>query len=147
MMTMFNFKKIDFLFFIFTFFLKMTSDIFSYDSEYFSSLNKLEKTIFIKTFVNKIVLSLNNPLLIKKEQQPNENMIYHLYSDGTITRQKGGWAYGNRSTIDIEYEIIKPNTFFSFPLKAVNEGDTYAIMTLEDCQKVRNLMNALLLHI
>ena len=124
-----------------------TSDIFSYDTEYFSSLNRDEKTIFIKKLINNIVLSLNNPLLIKKEEQPNENIIYHLYSDGTITRQKGGWAYGNRSTIDIEYEIIKPKTFFTFPLKGVNEGDTYAIMSLEDCQKVRNLMNALLLHI
>ena len=93
-----------------------TSDIFSYDTEYFSSLNRDEKTIFIKKLINNIVLSLNNPLLIKKEEQPNENIIYHLYSDGTITRQKGGWAYGNRSTIDIEYEIIKPKTFFTFPL-------------------------------
>lgn len=125
----------------------MTSDIFSYDTDYFSSLNRHEKTIFIKKLINNIVLSLNNPLLIKKEEQPNENIIYHLYSDGTITRQKGGWAYGNRSTIDVEYEIIKPNTFFTFPLKGVNEGDTYAIMSLEDCQKVRNLMNSLLLHI
>jgi hypothetical protein len=123
------------------------TDIFSYNTEYFSSLNRDGKTRFIKKFINNIVLCLNDPLLIKKEEQPNQNIIYHLYSDGTITRQKGGWAYGNRSTIDVEYEIIKPNTFFTFPLKGVNEGDTYTIMSLEDCQKVRNLMNALLLHI
>jgi len=27
------------------------------------------------------------------KESPNGNTIYHLYSDGEITYQKGGWAY------------------------------------------------------
>ena len=118
-----------------------------YNKEYLSSLNRDSKNLFIKDFVNNVANILNNHSLIKTEQQPNENIIYHLYSDGTITRQKGGWAYKKRSVTDIEYEIVKPNTYFTFPNLGDNEGDTYSIMTLEDCHKVRNLMNDLLLYI
>jgi len=122
-------------------------DTLVYNKEYLLSISRPYKNLFIKDFVNKVASNLHNPLLIKKEQQPNENIIYHLYSDGTITRQKGAWAYGKRSVSDIAYEIVKPNTYFTFPNVGENQGDTYAIMTLEDCYKVRNLMNELLLYI
>lgn len=39
----------------------------------------------------------HNPKLWDKTAQPNANIIYHLQSDGKITSQKGGWAYGNRT--------------------------------------------------
>ena len=118
-----------------------------YNKDYLSSLNRPDKNLFIKDFVNNVVKIFNNLSLINSDQQPNENIIYQLYSDGTITRQKGGWAYGKRSLSDIAYEIVKPNTYFTFPNVGENEGDTYAIMTLENCHKVRNLMNELLLYI
>lgn len=123
------------------------ADIFFYDKENLVSLDKQNKKIFIKKFINNLVYKINDNSLIIKEQQPSENYIYKLYSDGTLTREKGGWAYGKRSTFDIEYEILRPNTFFTFPYKGQYEGDTYAILTLENSYKVRELMNELLLHI
>jgi len=127
--------------------MSQVSDIFFYNKENLISLDKKNKTIFIKKFINNLVHSLNDNSLIIKEQQPSENYIYKLYSDGTLTREKGGWAYGKRSTFDIECEILRPNTFFTFPYKGQYEGDTYAILTLENSYKVRELMNELLLHI
>ena len=118
-----------------------------YNKDYLSSLNRVDKNLFIKDFVNNVVKIFNNLSLINSDQQPNENIIYHLYSDGTITRQKGGWAYGKRSLSDIAYEIVRPNTYFKFPFVGQNKGDTYSIMTLENCHKVRNLMNELLLYV
>jgi hypothetical protein len=109
--------------------------------------NKHEKYLFIKKYVNDIVYKLHNPLIIDPNLQPNANIIYSLYSDGTVTRQKGGYVYGKRNVTDIMYEIIKPNTFFTFPLKGENEGDTYAILLYDDCIKVRNIMNDLLLQV
>jgi len=106
-----------------------------------------EKYLFIKKHVNNIVSKLHNPLIIDPNLQPNANIIYNLYSDGTVTRQKGGYAYGKRNITDIMCEIIKPNTFFTFPLKGENDGDTYAILTYDDCVKVRNIMNDLLLQV
>lgn len=108
---------------------------------------KSEKYLFIKNHVNDIVSKLHNPSIIDPNLQPNGNIIYSLYSDGTVTRQKGGYAYGKRNVTDIMYEIVKPNTFFSFPLKGANEGDTYAILLYDDCIKVRNIMNDLLLQV
>ena len=35
--------------------------------------------------------------LVDEKAQPNANIIYHLQSDGKITYQKGGWAYGSRT--------------------------------------------------
>jgi hypothetical protein len=123
------------------------SDIFLYDKDNLISLDKQNKKNFIQKFINNLVHTINDNSLIVKEQQPSENYIYKLYSDGTLTREKGGWAYGKRNTIDIEYEILRPHTFFTFPYKGQYEGDTYAILTLENSHKVRELMNELLLHI
>jgi hypothetical protein len=125
---------------------KILKDNFQYDREYYLSLNRNDKSNFTKNTINKIVKEINNPSLIDINMAPNENIIYHLYSDGTITREKGSWAYGKRSVTDIESYCIKPNTFFSFPYKGQYEGDTYAILTLENCRKVKNLMNELLLE-
>ena len=109
--------------------------------------NTHEKYLFIKKHVNDIVSKLHNMSIIDPKLQPNSNIIYSLYSDGTVTRQKGGHAYGKRNVTDIMYEIVKPNTFFTFPLKGANEGDTYGILLYDDCIKVRNIMNDLLLQV
>ena len=125
----------------------MSEKVYQYDEELFSGLDKKSKTTFIKNFINNLAKELHNTGLIVKDMSPNENIIYHLYSDGTITRQKGGWAYGRRSVTDLESYCVKPSTFFSFPEKGQYEGDTYCIITLEECKKVKNLMNKFLLHI
>jgi hypothetical protein len=124
-----------------------TKDIFYYDQESFSTLNKDEKHEFIKNFINNLAINLNNPGLIDIDQSPNENQIYHLYSDGTITRQKGSWAYGKRSIFDVRGECVSPNTYFTFPIESINNGETYTIMTEEHCEKVRDLINELLLQV
>jgi len=102
---------------------------------------------FIKEYVNDKVKTLHNPNIIDSALQPNENIIYKLYSDGTVTREKGGWAYGNRNVTDLLYEIIRPNTFFKFPYKGEKEGDTYGILTYDDCVRVRNIINKLMLQV
>lgn len=117
-----------------------------YDRDMYILLSKNEKYKFIKNLINDMVKKLNNHELINTTMAPNENIIYHLYSDGTITRQKGSWVYGKRSVTDIESYCVKPNTFFNFPYKGQYEGDTYAILTLENCHKIKNIMNKLLLE-
>ena len=120
-------------------------DDFEYDKDLYISMSKSKKSNFVKSIINEIVKKIHNPALVDINLAPNENIIYHLYSDGTITRQKGSWAYGKRNIFEIESYCVKPNTFFTFPNKGENEGDTYSIMTLENCKKVKNLMNELLL--
>ena len=102
---------------------------------------------FIKEYVNDKVKTLNNPDIINPLLQPNENIIYKLYSDGTVTREKGGRAYGKRNVTDIMCEIIGQNTFFKFPHKGENEGDTYGFLTYDDCVRVRNIINKLMLQV
>ena len=48
----------------------------------------------------------NDDLFIPNEA-PNGNTIYHLYSDGQITYQKGGFAYLQRSEFDLKDCIYK----------------------------------------
>ena len=120
---------------------------FSYDKELFLSLNKPDKNRFIKYTVNLLAKNLHNPDLVDITKAPNENQIYHLYSDGTITHQKGSWAYGKRSIFEIKGECVRPNTYFTFPVESAKKGDTYAIMTKENCEMVRELMDELLLEL
>ena len=119
----------------------------TYDREYLASLNKEDKTKFIKDFVNNIAKGLHDLSLVKKDEQPNANIIYSLYSDGSITREKGGWAYKKRSIFGVASEIVRPANFFTFPCEASGEGYTYAVMTEDNCRIVRELMNELLLFI
>lgn len=120
--------------------------VFDYDREMYLSLSKSDKSIFTKKLINDMVKKLNNHELINTTMAPNENIIYHFYSDGTITRQKGSWAYGKRSVTDIESYCVKPNTFFNFPYKGQYEGDTYGILTIENCHNIKKIMNELLLE-
>jgi len=121
-------------------------ELYIYDRDNFLSLSKYNRKNFVIDIINNIISKLHDPSLIKPEEQPNGNIIYHLYSDGTITRQKGGWAYGKRNVTDIESYCVKPNTFFTFPCKGSYQGDTYAILTLETCREAKNLINELLLE-
>lgn len=118
----------------------------TYDREYLASLNKEDKIKYIKEIVNNIAKGLHDLSLVKKDEQPNSNIIYSLYSDGSITREKGGWAYRQRSIFAVAGEILHPSNFFTFPCEGV-EGYTYAVMTEDNCRIVRELMNELLLFI
>ena len=84
--------------------------------------------------VNKRIVLANNPKLVDTKEIPINNIIYHLYNDGRVTFQKGGWAYGCLGeTTDYKYRIIYSNkTIFRFPNKA-KDGTSYAILTLEQC--------------
>lgn len=81
--------------------------------------------------------------LIDPTESPNKNIIHSLFTDGGITYEKGGWAYGQRSSFDKEfgidnYKILK----LKFP-KPANYGLSYAILTEEECYKFRNRINDL----
>jgi len=94
--------------------------------------NRSEKYAFIKNYINDLVLKLNNP------QLEDEKIVHKMFSDGCVMKfvNKGIGSY-------VDYEIISPNTFFNFPIKGDNI--TYAIMTYENCIKVRYFMDQLLL--
>lgn len=77
--------------------------------------------------------------LINKEMSPNSNTIYHLYSNGEITSQKGSWAYSQRSEFT-EYQALFLTRRFEFPIK-LNNGLSFAILTKDECVMIRNKMN------
>jgi hypothetical protein len=79
------------------------------------------------------------------EDAPNRNIIYHLYSDGEITFQKGGQAYYLfRSEFSIELTIGGHRELrMKFPNEA-DYGRTYVILTEEECKYFRNKMIELL---
>ncbi len=87
----------------------------------------------------------NSPTgLIKPNESPNSNLIYHLYSDGEITYQKGGWAYKQRSEFTIEPPIGGYNYLdMHFPNFA-DYGKTFIILTEHECNYFRNKMIELL---
>ena len=63
---------------------------------------------------------------------PNGNQIYHLYSNGEITYQKGAWAYTKRSEFNHTYAIPGAKQLpFKF-VKEAADGTTYAILTKEE---------------
>jgi len=74
---------------------------------------------------------------------PNGNQIYHLYSTGEITYQKGAWAYMKRSEFSLSYDIIGSR---KFPFNFVNEtdnGTTYVVLTEEECKSFRKEMQSI----
>jgi hypothetical protein len=67
---------------------------------------------------------------------------YHLYSDGTIKFQKGGFTYLNRSEITSECQVDEyHNTVFKFVNSQYSR--TYAVLTEEQCMKFRLEMTEL----
>jgi len=82
--------------------------------------------------------------LVNPKESPNGNTIYHLYSDGEITFQKGGWAYLQRSEFSTESVISGHRELqISFPNEA-DRGRTYVILIEEECKYFRNKMIELL---
>lgn len=80
---------------------------------------------FIKNYIND---------LAGKNDDDKEN--FKLFSTGVIK---------NANDIRLEHEVTGTTTFFTFPNKFENE--TYTISSLENCNKIRNIMNNILLYI
>lgn len=84
----------------------------------------------------------HNPALVVPDASPNDNTIYHLYPDGEIHYQKGGFAYLKRSVFIEEHPVRSLGNTFDEAFPIVREGDygRYAIVTREDALEIRALM-------
>ena len=94
-----------------------------------------------KQDIYKLIIEFHDPSLVKPLEQPNGNLIYHLYNDGEITQQKGGYAYKQRTEFTMKMpinNILDPN---NFPITVNDLG--YAIMTYENAVIIRDMMMAL----
>jgi len=87
----------------------------------------------------------NSPTgLIQPNESPNGNTIYHLYSDGTITHQKGGSAYLQRSVFEDEYALQNHRKINLKLLTEVSDGTTYVILTQDECNYFREKISELI---
>lgn len=89
-----------------------------------------------------LIRQKHNPGLVVPTAAPNGNMIYHLYPDGEITFQKGGFAYLKRSV----FTDVGPNRTFGkrfvelFPVVFDGQHGRYVIANSVDVHEVRALM-------
>ena len=92
--------------------------------------------------LHRLVGEIHNPNLININESPNANTIYHIYNDGQVTYQKGGWAYLQRSEFDLKGSIpyFANELSLLFPKEIHNSSSSYAIGTEEDCLRVREYM-------
>jgi hypothetical protein len=82
--------------------------------------------------------------LVNPKDSPNGNQIYHLYSTGEITFQKGGWGYMRHSEFHKEGRFSNYKKMgLKLPMEA-GDGTTYAILTQDECYKFHNIMLSLL---
>lgn len=79
--------------------------------------------------------------LWKPDESPNANTIYKLWSDGEITYEKGGHAFGDRSLKQLRGPIvhISKSLLPKFPVCFEN-GNSYAILTVDECYEVCALL-------
>jgi hypothetical protein len=107
----------------------------------------------IEEFIQRVLMAHNvhyrnniNGLIDKRpEASPNGNIIWHLYSDGKVTYQKGAWAYRQRSEFTECYSIDEISRL-PLPFKFLLEADykkTYVILTKEECMQFRKEMEEL----
>lgn len=95
----------------------------------------------LKEFIH----SCNNLKLIDTNMAPLENTVYHIYSDGEITEQKGSWAYGQRNERTLTCPQF-PNIYHKdlFPYERKSDYGTfgYAIVTLNGADKIIEMMKS-----
>ena len=91
--------------------------------------------------VNGLITKYHNPDLIDLHTSPSENTIYKIYSDFEVTSEKGGWGYGSHTLL----RYLTP--LFNRSVHGINEfpcivkpNFSYAIMTLDNCSEIYNLM-------
>lgn len=98
-----------------------------------------------------LVNKYHNSLLVKQNDSPNSNIITHIYSDGEITEQKGGFAYLQRNERTIKRSISNIDNgnlniinldITKFPKIKVNGSHKfgYAIVLDEHANEIRNEM-------
>lgn len=91
---------------------------------------------------------MNKDGLICINEQPNSNIIYHLYSTGEYTFQKGGWAYLKRSEFTISNKLPYYNKLsFKFANNLDDSSITYVILTEQECIHYINKMGELITKI
>ena len=98
--------------------------------------------------IYKMVEELNNDNLVNRKESPNGNTIYHLYSNGNITYQKGGWAYGQRSEFSLVSSIDKTMNLdidkFKYLLSSTtNNTIGYIIISEDNARLIRAEMEKL----
>jgi hypothetical protein len=82
--------------------------------------------------------------LVNPKESPNGNQIYHLYSTGEISFQKGGWAYMQRSEFMTHGTMSNYQKLaLKFPKRAA-DGSTYVILSEEECKNFRVQMGELI---
>lgn len=86
--------------------------------------------------------------LIHPEEPPHKNYIYHLYSNGLISFQKGGRDYQERSEFTLHgNDALLNYQFLELKLPLETDNFTYAILTEEECkyfrQKMQNLIKSI----
>lgn len=79
--------------------------------------------------------------LWKPDDSPNANTIYKIWSDGEITYEKGGFAFGDRSLKQSRAPLVNldKSTLPKFP-KDQGNGNSYAILTSDECYEVLALL-------
>lgn len=105
-----------------------------------------------KGHVDQLIATAHNPSLVIPDESPNGNTVYHIYDDGKITYQKGGFAYMQRSEfIDTEsieeknithingLKIMLTNVL-TFPKKINTDGPKYSIVSRENAVIIREAM-------
>ncbi len=105
----------------------------------------------IESFNNKVIQAHNahcdekgNSMLIKRNEAPNANTIYHFYSSGEITFQKGGDVYGLRTEFNSAYDLGGARKYpFKFKFSAM-DNTTYVILTERECQEFRDEMEQII---
>jgi hypothetical protein len=91
--------------------------------------------------VNELITKYHNPSLIDSHAMPSENTIYKIYSDFEVTSEKGGWGYGGHTLFGYLTPLFNRNVYGinDFPCM-VKPNFSYAIMTLDHCLEIYNLM-------
>lgn len=92
-----------------------------------------------KNTVQDLITLYHNPGLVKPGDSPNGNWIYHIYSNGEITHQKGGFAYLMRTEFVEKTPVyMSSNKNIKFPINISNYS--YAIVTKEHANEIRDAM-------
>lgn len=79
--------------------------------------------------------------LLHPDESPNTNTIYKVWSDGEITYEKGGYAFGDRSLKQVSLPIVylSNKTWLpKFPIQY--RENSCAMLTLDECRHVRGLL-------
>jgi hypothetical protein len=78
--------------------------------------------------------------LINIHESPNGNTVYHLYSTGEISCQKGGRFYLQRGEFMLYGKLFDYKKLsLTFPKKAA-DGSSYVILKEEECKQFRDEM-------